>query len=300
MAAGLSNCTRCSQPYYRTGNLSLCETCLRHETHLFESYYYRLQRSVKGLNIMQVARHTGLDVQKLSDAIDYRLGLGQVVHLNNWKPGRCYVCRSPHSHKECREPVCLHCMETFFRVFKDADTKSSTDTAVNPTPTASTSNSTPRTPASISGNAARRLWEAFERGQNKQPVKLIDVSECITANGDERSVFPQPIDTTVMDLEIAELKAQLAETELELTRLKHQLHHYRQQFGELNAPVLRVVDEHQSSNQHLDPTLQEVLNQPDEHAEMTEAEWAAMEAELALDRPVLNRRVGEWAKGFKR
>ncbi len=111
---GLMNCNSCKRPFVKSGNLSLCSQCLRNETQLFESYYQRLLRATKSNTIAKLCHDTDLDRHRLTNALNYRLGLGNVVHLPSLKTGKCYVCRESHSHSGCREPVCLPCLDKLF------------------------------------------------------------------------------------------------------------------------------------------------------------------------------------------
>ncbi len=111
---GLMNCISCKGPFVKSGSLSLCSQCLRNEAQLFESYYQRLLRATKNSSIAKLCHGTELDRHRLTNALNYRLGLGNVVHLPSLKPGNCYVCREPHSNPGCRESACLTCLDKLF------------------------------------------------------------------------------------------------------------------------------------------------------------------------------------------
>jgi len=125
---GLANCRRCKQPYVSHTNLTVCNNCQSREQHLFESYYFRLIRDFESINLEQAAKNTGLDWERLVEAIHVRLGTSKKFrHLQYWKPGICYVCRNRQSSPESKEPICLDCLETFFKSLAGSKQDSATD-----------------------------------------------------------------------------------------------------------------------------------------------------------------------------
>jgi hypothetical protein len=113
---GLANCRRCKQPYVSHTNLTVCNNCQSREQHLFESYYFRLIRDFESLNLEQTAKNTGLDWERLVEAIHVRLGTSKKFrHLKYWKPGICYVCRNRQSSPDSKEPICLTCLDAFMK-----------------------------------------------------------------------------------------------------------------------------------------------------------------------------------------
>ncbi len=113
---GLANCRRCKQPYVSHNNLTICNNCQSREQHLYESYYFRLIRDFESLNLEQVAKSTGLDWERLVEAIHVRLGTSKKFrHLKYWKAGICYVCRNRQSSPDSKEPICLTCLDSFMK-----------------------------------------------------------------------------------------------------------------------------------------------------------------------------------------
>lgn len=113
---GLSNCSSCNKPYVKSGNLSLCVSCIRYETQQYESYYQQLMRESRSTPLHRLLPDLPIDRQRTINAISYRLGMNNVFHLPNLRAGSCYVCREKHSHTECREPICLTCLDKVFEL----------------------------------------------------------------------------------------------------------------------------------------------------------------------------------------
>lgn len=281
MATGLSNCARCSKPCYRSGVLPLCERCLHQEAQLFQSYYQRLQRNFKKLDIVRTARHTGIDGRRLLDAVDYRLGMGRVFHLASWREGQCYVCREPQLNHGSREPVCLHCLETFFRAYKHDDHQEgpgscqAPETSCTDTQEKVTSGCAHQPATTNVDEKRQNLWERF-RGEHKP-----------TPNDAHHQDDLSPTEsTTQTDAELDTLRLQLLDYQKRLADAETELIRYQRHFGQLPTQMpLRLVAsppadlELDLDGQDLSGVM-ELLDMPDALTKLSGAEWAAIDAEL--------------------
>lgn len=111
----LINCGRCEQPFLSSTNVSICPSCLSRETHLFESYYYRIEKLIRERGLDPYLNHFPLDRERFKNAAHLRIGTGLVLHLEGWQRGFCYVCTSKQSHRESKEPICNDCFDVFFK-----------------------------------------------------------------------------------------------------------------------------------------------------------------------------------------
>jgi hypothetical protein len=88
---------------------------------LFESYYFRLIKDFDSIDIGAVAKNTATDSLRLVEALHVRLGNSKKYkNLTYWKAGICYVCRGRQNNPDSKEPICLDCLDAFFKSWADS------------------------------------------------------------------------------------------------------------------------------------------------------------------------------------
>lgn len=111
----LVNCGRCEQPFLSSSSLSICPSCQSREVHLFESYYYRIEKLIRERGLDTYLKGYPLDKDRFKAAAHFRIGTGLVLTLDGWYQGVCHVCHGKQSHRESKEPICQLCIDTFFK-----------------------------------------------------------------------------------------------------------------------------------------------------------------------------------------
>lgn len=112
----LINCGRCEKPFLSSTNLKICSSCLSRETHIFESYYYRIEKLIRECGLDSYLTDAPFDKTRFKEAAHLRLGTGLVLKLEGWHQGNCHVCSARQSHPDSKEPICITCIEIFFNV----------------------------------------------------------------------------------------------------------------------------------------------------------------------------------------
>ncbi len=84
------------------------------EKELYNSYFEKIYEAItqKKMDYTMVASITGLKERRVRECLLYRLGSGEVLQLFGLEQGFCYVCRGELTRRDCKEPMCLTCLQT--------------------------------------------------------------------------------------------------------------------------------------------------------------------------------------------
>ncbi len=83
------------------------------EKELYNSYFEKIYDAIthNKMDYSMVANITGLKERRVRECLLYRLGSGEVLQLFGLEQGFCYVCRGELPRRDCKEPMCLTCLQ---------------------------------------------------------------------------------------------------------------------------------------------------------------------------------------------